>query len=90
LACRLLPRSLHFAHLNSKVERPCQEVKAFQRIHLAAGQTHAIELEVPIPSLANWNTAARRFIVEADRIQVRVGGSSDSLPLQADAVVSDR
>jgi len=81
---------LYVAHLNSKVERPRQELKAFQRIHLAAGQTRAIELEVPIQSLACWNTADQQFTVEAERIQVRVGGSSDSLPLKADAIVSEQ
>ncbi|WP_334266668.1 glycoside hydrolase family 3 C-terminal domain-containing protein [Edaphobacter sp. HDX4] len=81
---------LYIAHLNSKVERPRQELKAFRRVHLAAGETRAIELQVPIQSLAYWNTAARRFTVEADRIQVRVGGSSDSLPLKADATVSEQ
>jgi len=81
---------LYIAHLNSKVERPRQELKAFQRVHIAAGQTRIITLRVPAKGLAYWNTDAHRFNVETEHIQVRVGASSDNLPLKADAIISGR
>jgi hypothetical protein len=33
--------------------------------------------------LAYWSDEAKGFVVEKDRVEVRVGGSSDDLPLKA-------
>jgi beta-glucosidase len=52
------------------------------RVHLAAGESRRVTLPLSARSLAYWQQSAHRFTVEPDLVQVRVGGSSDNLPLQ--------
>jgi beta-glucosidase len=73
---------MYVAHQGSAVERPLEELKGFMRIHLNPGETRAVTLPLRTQSLAYWQQSAHRFTVEPDSVQVRVGGSSDNLPLQ--------
>lgn len=70
---------LYVAHLNSKVERPREELKGFRRIHLAAGEMKTVMLPVAASSLRYWNTNANNWVLEPDRVEVRVGASSDDI-----------
>ncbi len=60
----------------SRVERPVKALKAFRRVRLAAGETRHVELEIPVSSLAYWDSAAARWCVEPAAYDVFVGGSS--------------
>jgi beta-glucosidase len=81
---------MYVAHLTSRVERPKQELKAFERVHLAAGESRSITLQLPAQRLAYWDVVTRSFTVESERIQLRVGSSSDNLPLHADETITGR
>ena len=74
---------LYVTHRGSKVARPLEELKAFQRVSLKAGETRTIELTLNAASLAYWDDAAAKFVVEPDQIEVGVGGSSDALAVKA-------
>ena len=67
---------LYVRHLNSTVARPIQELKGFKRVALQAGEQKTVEISLPASALAYWNTAKHAFVVEPDKIQIRVGGSS--------------
>lgn len=67
---------LYVKHLGSKVSRPQQELKAFQRVPLAAGETKTVSLSLPVSRLAYWNEKLQRLEVEAEPLQLRVGASS--------------
>jgi beta-glucosidase len=73
---------MYVTHQGSAVERPLEELKGFTRIHLNPGETRAVTLPLRAQALAYWQQSAHRFTVEPDSVQVRVGGSSDNLPLQ--------
>jgi beta-glucosidase len=60
----------------SKVERPVKALKAFRRVRLAPGETRHVELEIAVSSLAYWERAQSRWIVEPGAYDVFVGGSS--------------
>jgi len=72
---------MYVVHQGSAVERPKQELKGFKRVHLKAGETTTVTLPLPAKSLTYWDDKANAFVVEADKVQVMVGGSSDKLPL---------
>ena len=73
---------LYVSHLGSKVDRPIRELKGFQRIPLAAGQTGPVTFVLKPEDLAFWNDAEHRFTLETDRIELGVGGSSDNIQLR--------
>jgi beta-glucosidase len=57
------------------VTRPLRELKAFQRVQLAAGESRRIELRVPVQQLAFWGPSGG-FVVEAGSFHVYVGQHS--------------
>jgi beta-glucosidase len=79
---------MYVAHLNSKVERPIEELKGFKRIALQPGETKTIRLPLNASALAYWNSAKGAFEVEPDQVSVRVGSSSADIRLQQVVSVS--
>ncbi|MGH9353904.1 MAG: glycoside hydrolase family 3 C-terminal domain-containing protein, partial [Terriglobia bacterium] len=57
---------MYVKHIGSKVSRPIEELKGFERIHLNPGETRTVELPLRAKNLAYWDTAANRFVVEPD------------------------
>jgi beta-glucosidase len=72
---------LYVSHQNSTISRPDEELKAFRRVPLHAGERQILTFDIPIASLAYWDDDAHRFIVERDRIDVRAGASSTDIRL---------
>jgi beta-glucosidase len=72
---------LYVTHEGSKVERAHEELKGFERVHLKAGETKVVTIPLHKEALAYWDESAGKFVVEADSVDVRVGGASDNLPL---------
>ena len=67
---------LYVKHLNSGVDRPLKELKAFRRVTLAPGQTRTVVLPLKAETLAYWDMARQRWEVEADQVSLMVGSSS--------------
>jgi beta-glucosidase len=60
----------------SAVERAPRELKAFRRVHLAAGEMRAVEIEIRIRDLAYFDIAADDFVVEAGTYELYVARHS--------------
>ena len=75
---------LYVGCARSRVARAVRELRAFQRVHLAAGATAQVRLEVPVSELAYWDDEQRTWIVEDTDYVAWVGPSSRELPLRAD------
>ncbi len=67
---------LYVKHLDSKVERPTQELKGFTRVALKAGETKPVTISLPAERLAYWDVKTQRFVVEPDQVELRIGSSS--------------
>ena len=67
---------LYVKHLDSKMERPIQELKGFKRISLQPGQSKTVQFPLTAADLAYWDEATHRSIVEQDKIKILVGCSS--------------
>jgi beta-glucosidase len=79
---------MYVAHVNSKVERPIEELKGFKRIALQPGETKTVSLPLKASVLAYWNSAKGAFEVETDQVNVRVGSSSENIKLEQVVSVS--
>ena len=73
---------MYVTHQGSKVERPLEELKGFKRVALRAGETKTVEMPLSARTLSYWDDATKGFVLEKDTVKVRVGPSSDNLPLQ--------
>jgi beta-glucosidase len=79
---------MYVSHLNSKVERPIEELKGFQRIALQPGETKKVRLPLKASALAYWNSAKGAFEVEPDQVSIKMGSSSADIKLQQIVSVS--
>jgi beta-glucosidase len=74
---------MYVSHEGSSVSRPVEELKGFARVPLKAGETKTVTLPLAAKALAYWDVKANAFVLEKDRVVVKVGGSSDDLPVKA-------
>jgi beta-glucosidase len=58
------------------VERPAQELKAFEKVWLDPGQSHDAVLELGPRAFAFWDDERRAWTVEPGEVEVRLGWSS--------------
>lgn len=60
---------------------------AFDRVHLAPGESRAVTIQVPARRLAYWSESAGKWTRATGSRPVLVGGSSRDLPLEAMATI---
>lgn len=72
---------LYAKHLESKVDRPEKELKAFQRVFFKAGETKDVLLTVRAKDLQYWNAAKQQFELENNIIELQIGSASDAIYL---------
>jgi beta-glucosidase len=70
------------------VQFPVRALAAFDRIHLAAGESRTVTLHVPARQLQYWSTAAGKWVNANGNRAVSVGASSRDLRLQQSITVN--
>jgi beta-glucosidase len=73
---------LYVKHLGSKVERPIKELKGFQRVALKAGESKTVTIPLKAKDLAYWDEQAKQWVVEDEKVNLMVGGSSADVKAQ--------
>ncbi len=73
---------MYVSHEGSRVARPVEELKGFERVSLKAGEMKTVTMPLAAKALAYWSDEDKGFVVEKDRVVVKVGGSSDDLPVK--------
>ena len=64
------------------VQFPVRSLVAFDRIHLAAGESKTVTLHVPLRQLQYWSTASGSWVKAKDQRTVSVGASSRDLRVE--------
>jgi beta-glucosidase len=72
---------LYVEHLRSKVERPREELKGFQRVTIQPHETKTVQIPLKASTLAWWDEKLPGFRVEAEPVRVMIGNSSSGIQL---------
>lgn len=75
---------VYIAKPGAEIFRPAQELKAFARVPLAAGESRTVTLPLDDKAFRYWNTSTDGWEIEGGRYEVRVGASSADIRLTAD------
>lgn len=73
----------------STVVRPEKELKAFDKIHLKAGETKKVKLNVDIKDMGYYNVLLRDWVTEPGEYIVYIGASSRDIRLKKTIRIDD-
>jgi hypothetical protein len=73
---------MYVQHLGSKVDRPGEELKGFERVSLQAGEAKTVRFRLPARDLAYWDEPRHEWTIEHDRVRVMIGSSSADIKAQ--------
>ena len=66
-----------YVHYQSPVaEHPEQQLRAFDRVPIAAGQTREVTLTIDRADLSYWDADRHAFVPETGPVELRIGASS--------------
>ena len=75
---------LYLRDVESRLVRPQQELKAFAKVMLNAGETKTVELTLDEASFSYYDPGQNGWVVESGVFQVRIGRSSADIVLTAE------
>ena len=78
---------IYVHRVDSSVEWPEKELKAFKRVSLGAGETKTVTLEIPMKELRYWNEATNAWNLEHGKLQILVGSASNDIRLTTDFTI---
>lgn len=67
----------------TKIERPSKQLVNFERVHLKAGETKTVSLDLAYDeeALSYWDEAKYQFVVEPGPLDLMIGASSADIRL---------
>ena len=78
---------LYVARPEATVEWPAKELKAFDRVTLAAGETKTVTLEIPVKDLRYWNVDKNAWDLEHGKLVLLLGAASDDIRQQTEVTI---
>ena len=78
---------LYVHRVDSAVEWPAKELKAFSRVSLKAGESRKVTLEIPLKELRYWSVDDNAWTLEHGTLELLLGSASDDIRLTAQAVI---
>lgn len=66
---------LYIRDLVASISRPVKELKGFQRIHLAAGESKEVSFDIT-PNMLKFYNAELKHVIEPGDFQIMVGTNS--------------
>ncbi len=73
---------LYVSDRESTVIRPIKELKGFEKVSLAPGETKSVSFTLDKRAFAYWNTAIHDWHVETGEFEILVAKSADQIELQ--------
>ncbi|HEX4713716.1 MAG TPA: fibronectin type III-like domain-contianing protein, partial [Ktedonobacteraceae bacterium] len=67
---------LYIRDKTASVQRPDKELKAFAKVHLAAGERRTVAFTIEQDALAYYDTLQRAWVAEAGEFEILLGSSS--------------
>jgi beta-glucosidase len=75
---------LYVSDPSAHVDRPERELKGFEKVRLAPGETRHVTLTLDARAFSYWSEAAHKWTIDPGKFVLRVGDSSENTPLNAD------
>ena len=79
---------LYVSDPSAKVSRPERELKAFEKVRLAPGETKYVTLNLDARAFSYWDEGAHKWTIDPGRFVILVGDSSENTPLRADITLN--
>ena len=74
---------LYIHDVKSSEPVPAKALKGFKRIHVPAGQTREVTMEIPYEAFSHYSMANRGFKVEEGDFEIQVGNSSADIQVKS-------
>lgn len=74
---------LYSHQCGSRVKQPLRQLRGFEKLRLAAGETRTVRFTVAVDDLAHWDNVTGRMIVEKSRQRLMIGRSAADIVLSA-------
>ena len=81
---------VYFRHVKSSVSQPKLALCGFQRVHVKAGESATVTVEVPAERFRYWDTEKKQYVVEPGDYEFLVGAASDNIQLKLPIAVAAR
>ena len=79
---------IYVSDQSAKAKRPERELKGFEKVHLALGETKRITLTLDARAFSYWDNTAPKWTIDPGQFVVRMGDSSEDTPLSANVTLS--
>ena len=78
---------LYVSDPSAKATRPERELKGFEKVHLAPGESKHLTIKLDARSFSYWDINNHKWTIDPGKFVIRVGDSSESTPLHADLTI---
>lgn len=75
---------LYVSDPSAKVTRPERELKGFEKVRLAPGETKHVTLSLDARAFSYWDETSHGWHIDPGKFVIRVGDSSENTPLTTD------
>jgi beta-glucosidase len=75
---------LYVSDPSAKVDRPERELKGFEKVNLAPGETKHVSIDLDARAFSYWSEATHGWKIDPGKFVVRVGDSSENTPLSGE------
>jgi len=79
---------LYISDPSAKTTRPERELKGFEKVHLAPGETKHLTLSLDARAFSYWDEAKHNWTIDPGKFVIHVGDSSENTPLEADLTLN--
>jgi beta-glucosidase len=79
---------LYVSDPSAKAQRPERELKGFEKVRLAPGETKHVSLTLDARAFSYWDEGGHKWTIDPGKFVVRVGDCSENTPLSADVTVN--
>ena len=74
---------LYVSEDHSRIPRPARELKGFERVELAPGETRHVTIHLDARAFAYYDTTAKKWTIDPGKFTINVGDNVESTPLHA-------
>ena len=79
---------LYVSDPSAKATRPERELKGFEKVRLAPGETRHVTLNLDARAFSYWDEAAHKWTIDPGKFVILVGDSSENTPLHVDVTLN--